>query len=286
MTATWKRLAIPGAMTALAATAIYSTGIASQNGQGGNAPSVTPVAPVVHQAPGKALGGVAHNLIGMNPGSGNVYLVRESDGSSTLLGTTQSLMSGMSRMPGTRDFYVSGGMTDGGNVYIAALGAGSVLLGNSGLGAIPGLAFDPADSTLYGTYTASVLADGLAELSSTTGLGTPIGAMGVGGLDALAVDPISGTMYASTGFFFDGSPGDVIEINKATGAATKTGVMSPQPPSTVAGMCFAPDGNAYISIGAGNGGVYSWDTGTNAITQINGAATLGAGSMSDLDVLR
>ncbi|MEM7305671.1 MAG: hypothetical protein AAF682_03320 [Planctomycetota bacterium] len=276
-------------MTALAATALYSSGIAFQNGQGGNSHMSVGATPTQQATPTKGVdvgGGVPHRLYGINPASGNVYFIDEGAGTSTQVQTTTTRISGMSKLPGTRTYYLSGGMTDGGNIYIANPGS-ALLVGNSGLGAVSGLAFDPADSRLYGTYTASVLSDGLCEINPTNGTGTPIGFMGIGGMDSLAIDPTSGTMYGSTGFFYDGSPGDVITINKVTGAATDGGQdMNPQPPSTVAGMAFAGDGSGYVSIGAGNGSVYSWDTGSNSISSIVDNATFSNGSMSDIDVAR
>jgi hypothetical protein len=267
----------------MAAAALYSSGIASQH----NSPAGAGMAPAQVQTPMKGIpvaGG--HLIFGINV-AGNVYAVDEGSGSSVLTNTTQTLMSGLSRLPGTRIYYMTGGMADGGNLYIAQPGPSSVLLGNSGVGAVPGLAFDPADSKLYGTYTASLLADGLAQISTATGAATPIGFMGAGGIDSLAISPVTGTLFGSTGFFFDGSPGDVFTINKTTGLGTKIGVMSPLPPSVVAGMAFASDGQGYISIGAGNGGVWRWNaTAPFAITVINGAATLGGGSMTDIEVGR
>ena len=52
----------------------------------------------------------------------------------------------------------TGGDCEDNCVYIANPGS-AILVGNSGLGAIPGLAFDPADGKCYGTYTAAVLSD-------------------------------------------------------------------------------------------------------------------------------
>ena len=121
--------------------------------------------------------------------------------------------------------------------------------------------------------------------SGVLGTATSIGPMGAtSGVDALAIDPTTGTMYGSTGFFYDGDPGDVFTFDKATGAGTDTGVdMTPTASCTVAGMAFAPDGTGYVSIGCGVGDIYEWDLSTHTITPllfgVGGASISGLGFM-------
>jgi hypothetical protein len=273
----------------LAAAALYSSGLA---GQGGNSAASAGVVPVQSSTPGTALGSAGHTLAAISNQSGNtvVYQVDTTTGTSTPKATYAGKnSSGASLQPGTRNLFISGGMTDGGNIYLAA-GTDSVLVGPSGFSAISGLAWNPAGTTLYGTVTVSVLADGVVTINPLTGAATLLGPMGggIGGIDSLAFNPATGVLFGSTGFFFDGSPGDEITINPATGAATKTGVMTPAPSCTVAGMDFDSDGTGYVSIGcgAGSGGnVYAWNPTTNQITLIVNASG-SAGSVSAVEVIR
>lgn len=282
-----KSTLVPGA-TILAAATMVSLGVAAQ-GQGGNAsvggPSIAPPATTV--TPSKAQGGVAHSLVGISPQGLNTtaYSISTATGVATNLGNVGvDHGSGLSRQPGTRDFYIGGGMQDGGNIYLGALGT-SVLIGPSGFGAIPGLAWDPAGTHLYGTTTVAVLADGLVEINPLTGGATVVGNMGIGGIDAIAFNPTTGTLYGSTGFFYDGNPGDVITINPATGQATDTFQdMTPIPPCTVAGMAFDPQGTGYVSIGCFGGQVYEWNLATNGLTLLSTGSS--GFSMSDIELLR
>jgi hypothetical protein len=273
----------------LAAATLYSVGLAGQGGNSAASAGVTPVQnPLVTPS---AEAGPAAKLLVISPQGGGTtgYEVDTSPAGSSVIGTATAHLSGLARQPGTRTFFASGGMTDGGNIYTLQP-AGATLIGPSGFAAVSGLAWNGTGSALYGTVTVAVLADGLVQINPLTGAATLVGPMGggIGGIDSLGFDPTTNTLYGSTGFFFDGSPGDEIVINPATGAASKTGVMSPTPTCTVAGMTFTSTGTGYISIGcgAGSGGdVYSWNPATNSITLITNATGF-AGSASGVEVLR
>jgi hypothetical protein len=278
--------------TMLSAATLGSVALAFQGGTGGNNAASAGVVPTQEAIGGGTSDvGPAGVLAGISPQGGNtvVYRIFTSPPSATVVSSPPVHLSGLARQPGTRNYFASGGMTDGGNLY-QLTGSGVLMLGASGFSAVSGLAWNPAGTTLYGTTTVSILADGLITLNPLTGAGTLVGPMGggVGGIDALGFDPVSNTLFGSTGFFFDGSPGDEIVINPATGAASKTGVMSPTPTCTVAGMGFSSTGTGYISIGCGpgsGGNIYSWNPTTNAISLIINASA-GAGSVSGVDVVR
>jgi len=285
-----KKLFAAGA-TLLSAATLYSAGLAGQ-GQGGNSAASAGVVPTQSAIGGSSSAAGPAGVLGVispQGGGTTAYKVTTAPATSTSVASFTPHLSGLARLPGTRNYYASGGMTDGGNLYLLT-GSGALGIGASGFSAVPGLAWNPAGTALYGTTTVSILADGLITLNPATGAGTLVGPMGggVGGIDSLAFDPTTGTLYGSTGFFFDGSPGDEIVINPATGAAAKTGVMSPVPTCTVAGMGFSLSGVGYISIGcgAGSGGnVYSWNPTTNGISLIINA-TGAAGSASGVEVVR
>jgi hypothetical protein len=283
-----KRVLLPAALTTLAAAWAVSLGVA-QDGNGGNRgtsgnqPAVTPSGA---DAPSgnlfAALGGGVTT---------DAYLLQHTPFSNllTLPGFFATNLSGLSNLPGTLIFSMSGGMGDGGNIYHFLPSGAFVGVGASGFAGVPGLAWNPTGSTLYGTATVSILADGVISINPLTGAGTLVGPMGsgIGGIDAIAFQPTTGTLFGSTGFFFDGSPGDEIVINPATGAASKTGVMSPVPTCTVAGMAFDDAGTGYISIGCGpgsGGNIYSWNPTTNAITLL-GNANGSAKSVTDIEAL-
>jgi hypothetical protein len=278
--------------TMLSAATLYSVGVAYQGGTGGNNAASAGVVPT--QAPiggGSSAVGPAQSLIVISPQGGSTvgYHVNVPTGTSTVEGSAPVHGSGLARQPGTRNYYMSGGMTDGGNFYILTA-TSALLIGPTGFSAVSGMAWNAAGTELYGTTTVAILADGLVSINPLTGAASLIGPMGggVGGIDSLGFDPTTNTLYGSTGFFFDGSPGDEIVINPATGAASKTGVMSPTPTCTVAGMTFSDSGVGYISIGcgAGSGGnVYSWNPATNGIALITNA-TGGAGSASGVEIFR
>ena len=278
--------------TVLSAATLGSVALAVQGGTGGNNAASAGVVPTQEAIGGGTSDvGPAGALAAISPQGANtvVYRVLTTPPSATVVSSPTVHLSGLARQPGTRNYFASGGMTDGGNLY-QLTGSGVLMIGASGFGAVSGLTWNPAGTTLYGTTTVSILADGLITLNPLTGAGTLVGPMGggIGGIDSLGFDPVTNTMFGSTGFFFDGSPGDEIVINPATGAASKTGVMSPTPTCTVAGMGFSNTGTGYISIGCGpgsGGNIYSWNPTTNAISLIINASS-GAGSVSGVDVVR
>jgi len=278
--------------TMLSAATLGSVALAFQGGTGGNNAASAGVVPTQEAiGGGTSAVGPAAVLAGISPQGAStvVYRIFTSPASASIVSSSPTHLSGLARQPGTRNYLATGGMTDGGNLY-QLTGTGALLLGATGFSAVPGLAWNPSGTTLYGTTTVSILADGLITINPLTGAGTLVGPMGggVGGIDSLAFDPVSGTLFGSTGFFFDGSPGDEIVINPATGAGSKTGVMSPTPTCTVAGMGFSATGTGYISIGCGpgsGGNIYSWNPTTNAISLIINASG-GAGSVSGVDVVR
>lgn len=285
-----KRILVPASLTVLTAAWAVSLGVA-QDGTGGNrgTPQVDNQPAATTPSGADAPTGNFLAALGGGFATTDGYLITAAPFSSlTLPGIFPASLSGLSNLPGTFIFSMSGGMADGGNLYHFLPNGNFVGVGASGFGAVSGLAWDPAGSTLYGTVTVAALADGLITLNPLTGAGTLVGPMGgAAGIDAIAFQPTTGTLFGSTGFFFDGSPGDEIVINPATGAASKTGVMTPTPTCTVAGMAFDDAGTGYISIGcgAGSGGnIYSWDPSTNAIT-LMGNANGSAKSVTDIEAI-
>ena len=207
----------------------------------------------------------------------------------TLAGHFPANLSGLSNLPGTAIFSMTGGMGDGGNLYYSLPNGSFVGVGPSGFGAVPGLAWNPTGTVLYGTAAVSVPAAGLIFFPGGLPPASMIGPFGggIGGIDAIAFQPTTGTLFGSTGFFYDGSPGDEIVMNPATGAAAKTGVMIPEPPCTVAGMAFDDGGTGYISIGCGSGlggNIYSWNPTTNVITLL-GNANGSTKSVTDIEAI-
>ncbi len=133
-------------------------------------------------------------------------------------------LSGLARYPSATIFALSGGHADGGNCYYYAP---PTLIGPipSGVSAIPALAFNAAGNLFGSADLGGGISNGLVEISPfmpATILG-PFGG-GIVGVDALAFEPGSlFTLYGSTGFAYDGSPGDVLRFNVATGAMLDTG---------------------------------------------------------------
>jgi len=288
-----KRILLPVTLTTLTAAWAVSLGVA-QDGTGGNRGTPTvgnqPIAaPSGADAPSAnlmaALGGGATTdaiLLGVFPFS--IQL--------TIPGFFPTNLSGLSNLPGSFIFSMSGGMGDGGNIYHFLPNGNFVGVGATGFASVPGLAWVNAGTTLLGSAGVVTIGDGLIIINPLTGAGQTVSAGGtygggVGGLDCIAQNPIGGKLYGSTGFFFDGTPGDVIEINISTGTAAKTGVMSPTPSCTVAGMAFDDGGTGYISIGCGpgsGGNIYSWDTTTNSILLL-GNGTGAAKSITDIEAI-
>jgi hypothetical protein len=275
-----KRILVPASLTALTAVWAVSLGVA-QDGTGGNSG-----APTVSNQPVSTPSGAdipSGNLIaGLGGGAiTDGYLLQVAPFSNliTIPNLFPTNVSGLSNLPGTGIFSMSGGMGDGGNIYHFLPNGNFVGVGASGFSSVPGLAWVNGGATLVGSAAVAIIGDGLIAINPLTGAGATVSVGGtygggVGGIDAIAQNPVTGKLYGSTGFFFDGSPGDVIEISLATGLGVKTGVMAPIPSCTVAGMAFDDGGTGYISIGCGvgtGGDIYSWNTTTNAIALLGNA---------------
>ncbi len=285
------RYLLPAACS-MAAACLVSLGLA-QDSTGGNRGT-----PTVNQTPAAAAATPVPSgnlLAGLGGGATtDAYLIQVSPFANVLTASAlfPTNLSGLSNLPGTGIFSMSGGMGDGGNIYHFLPNGNFVGVGASGFPSVPGLAWVNGGGALLGSAGVSAIGDGLINIDPFTGAGTTISAGGtygggVGGIDAIAQNPVSGKLYGSTGFFFDGSPGDVIEINIGTGTAAKTGVMTPTPACTVAGMAFDDSGTGYISIGcgAGTGGdIHSWNTTTNVITLL-GNANGAARSVTDIEAI-
>lgn len=274
-------------LAGITALGLFSTPALAQGGTGGNAgpydhTTVIPPATFPGEAPS------SNFILGTANGGNDGVLMTFSPFSSTVLPGLFSNMSGLTNLPGTAIFSMSGGMTNGGNLFHFL--ANGTLFGPlpTGFSSVPGLAWvkSAAGTELVGSAAVSIIGDGLIKINAATGASTTSGTYGsgIGGIDAIAQDPTSGVLYGSTGFFYDGSPGDKITINIATGLATDTFTdMSPLPPCTVGGMSFDLSGQGYISIGCGGpGGVYTWNVATNAIALIG---TGSAGSMTDIQAV-
>jgi hypothetical protein len=289
-----KRILLPATLTALTAAWAVSLGVA-QDGNGGNRGTPTVSNQPVATPSGAAEVPSANLFAALGGGiTTDAYLLQHTPFANllTLPGFFPTNLSGLSNLPGTAIFSMSGGMGDGGNVYHFLPSGAFIGVGASGFNSVPGLAWVNGGAQLVGSAAVAIIGDGLININPLTGAGATISpggtyGGGIGGLDAIAQDPVSGTLFGSTGFFFDGSPGDEIVINLVTGGAMKTGVMAPIPTCTVAGMAFDNGGTGYISIGCGpgaGGNIYSWNPTTNAITLL-GNANGSAKSVTDIEAL-
>lgn len=195
-------------------------------------------------------------------------------------------LSGMDTQPGTGTVFASSGFSDGGRLFTVDLNTGAAtLVGPTGFPAVPGLAFDPNTGALYGSADTTGLgvSDGLISIDPLTGAGLAIGTYGfsganqIGGIDAIAFDPLSGVLIGASGFFFDGSAGDIFTINPVTGAATLLGQLvnasGQTPPATLAGLAFDPDGRLYGSLGSGDGRIIAIDLQTMSFEILTDAAS-------------
>jgi hypothetical protein len=283
---------LPTTLCVLSAAGLVSLGVAQHSTGGNRATQPTDQLPTATVGTSSASVPSGNLLAGIGGGvTSDGYLLSVTPFSNviTLPSIFPANISGLSNLPGTAIFSMSGGMGDGGNIYHFLPNGNFVGVGGSGFSAVSGLAWNPTGTTLLGTVTVAALADGVISINPLTGAGTLVGPMGggIGGIDAIAFNPTDGVLYGSTGFFFDGSPGDEIVINPATGAASKTGVMSPTPTCTVAGMAFDDGGTGYISIGCGpgsGGNIYSWNPATNSITLL-GNANGAAKSVTDIEAI-
>ncbi len=199
-------------------------------------------------------------------------------------------LSGLSVEPFTGTLFASSGQSSGGLLGTLDPGTGLfALIGATGATAVPGLAFAP-DGTLYGTADTDGAggSDALVRIDTSTGLATVVGplvlppATPVPGLDALAFDPRGRQLYATTGFGFDGTPGDLVRVDPASGAVTLLGSLADActgagVTGTLAGLAFDASGNLYGSLGGGDGRLIRIDVGARTF-DVLGFATVGSAS--------
>lgn len=244
-------------------------------------------------------------LIGINPATGNntnVLSIQTSPFSVSTIGTAGARLGGLDFKPGTFDLFASSGhaTVNPGSLYKVNMNTGAVSLVGSGTGfkAVPGLAFD-YDGKLFGSADTigGFDTDALISIDPDTGGGSLIGSFGsiggntVLGIDALAVDPITKVLYGASGFQFDGSPGDIFNIDKGTGVATLLGTLSEfgtssELPATLAGLAFSPNGTLFGSLGGvtggpGDGRIISVDLTSLTFSYLGDAAS---GSVADIAV--
>ncbi len=214
---------------------------------------------------------------------------------STVLGSTPvSALSGLAAEPFTGVLFASTGTMSGG--LLGTLTTNPVAfaaIGPTGFAAVPGLAFAPG-GVLFATVDTdgSGGSDSLATLDTTTGSGTLVGALlldgatPVPGVDALAFDPRTRELFATTGFAFDGSPGDLLRIDTASAAVTVLGSLTESCTgtglaNTVAGLAFDSRGALLGSLGGGDGRLISIDVDARTYDVLGFAAS---GSVSDITV--
>jgi uncharacterized protein DUF6923 len=148
----------------------------------------------------------------------------------------------------------------------------TVLVGNTGVGFLHGLARDPADGALYASNAASVLPSTLYRLDSSTGAATPIGPIGFFDVSALDFDPTTGVLYGAAG---GPSPvGALITIDVLTGAGTLVGNTR-----RINGLAFDATGALYATdydaSSTGGSALFAIDKATGAWSLI-GAMDAGA----------
>ena len=242
MKALSKLSASAGACVVLAAAALISAAIANQGtfapGHGETHTATTATPPGLEAATPSAnmlvgispIGGLSTDAILMGGISGSF-------GSTTLSGFfAPPGLSGLSNLPGTGIFSLSGGKQNGGRIYHLLPNGNFIGVGVTGFSACPGLVWGSPSGPLYGMVSTCSYpwcsyyggaGDSLAIIDPFTGATTelnPGGGLGHGltGVDAIAIDPTTGIMYGSTGYPYDGSPGDVIVIDTTTGLGTDT----------------------------------------------------------------
>lgn len=282
------RYAIPSCM-AIGIT-LAASPAAAQGGIGGNA---GPGLPVASGSPSGADAATATLMIGLSGSTDGVLMSLNPFSVVTTIPGMFTDMSGLSWLPGSAIFSMTGGHADNGNLY-HLLGSGLLVgpIPTTGYSTISGLSWVNGGSMLVGTGSngISFVTDRLVYINAFTGACTDNGPLGgaIDGVDSLAQNPLTGTVYMSTGYAYDGSPGDILTVNLATGLGSDTGQdFSPMPNCTVAGMSFDLGGTGYISIGcgAGNGGnVYSWNPSGTAISLLGNGTGFSA-SMNDIQAL-
>lgn len=205
-------------------------------------------------------------------------------------------LSGLDHQPATGVLFASGGNTDGGNLYtIDTETASAGLVGPTGFPNVPGLAFG-LDGKLFGAAHVSgptLNANGLILIDCITGTATAIGPFGsfagfeIRGMNALAVEPHTGRLIGSTNAAYDGTTGEMWEIDTATGAAMPLGALveattGNPPTATVAGLTFDETGQLFASFGGGDGRIAAVDLATVTFTIIGQASQ--SGSISDISI--
>ena len=264
-----KHLLVPASIAGLAVTTAVSMGLA-QDGTGGNRGTpTTPSRTLALAAPGGADTPTVNLLLISTAGGANLTLMNATTGA--VLVTYPGILgnaSGLSNLPGTLIFTMTGGMAIGGTVSHLLPNGSIINVGPSGFASVPGCEW--AEDILYGSAESSLIGDTLVVIDPFSGFATPVGGgygSGIAGIDCLGFDTTSGILWASTGFFYDGSPGDEIIIDRFTGLAFDTGVDmldagGAGPSCTVASMTFdILHGHGYIGIGCGVGDVYRWQPG-------------------------
>ncbi|MCZ6596267.1 MAG: hypothetical protein O7B99_01365 [Planctomycetota bacterium] len=209
------------------------------------------------------------------------------------------LLTGMTKQPGPALlFSFSSTFADGGLVYHLLPGGAFVLAGPGvGGGSMAGLAYDQTGA-LWTSADSVGFNDAFYSVDVVSGVATLVGSYGSGicGVDGIADDPTTNVMYGFTGFCFDGSPGDVLIIDKLSGVAVDTGIdltdsSGNLPVCSVVGASFSADGTGYASIGCHYGQVIQFNT-TGVVPfqfQVLGNPFLGfglaGGSMTDIAVI-
>jgi hypothetical protein len=232
----------------------------------------------------------AVSLIGTNPVGGTagtgILNIQTVPFSVSPIGTAGGgeILSGLDFDFRTRTLFASsgGGGTHPGSLFRINLNTGTAtLIGATGLGAVPGLAFD-LDGTLFGSTAGE--ASSLIRINPSTGVGSSVGAIGFDFVDAIAVDPVTGLLYGVGDFLGE----RLISINKATGTGTSLGFLTDPsgalPPSAIVGLTFDSRGNLFGSLGgfpggAAAGSIISIDRNTLKFTILGDAAN---GAVSDI----
>jgi hypothetical protein len=203
------------------------------------------------------------------------------------MGTVQGeMLSGLDMQPGTGLLFASSGNNGAHNGSLFTLepttGTATLIGSIGGIASVPSIAFD-SDGTLYGSGF-----DGLIRINPATAAPTIVGFFGssggltIRGIDGIAIDPQTGTMYGTSNNLFDGTPGDLFTISKATGAAMRVGQLRAGTqllPNSLAGLAFDPAGSLYGSLGGGDGRIISINVSTLSYSFLGDAA---AGSVSAL----
>jgi len=190
-------------------------------------------------APVSAVPGLAVSpdgtLFGTTSGIANLLKIDAASGAGfSLGGTTLASLEAIA-------FDLSGvlfGLTFGGSlVTIDTATVAITTVGSTGSSGWAGMAFDPADGTLFasrGGFAADP--DGIYTINPATAVPTKIGDTGLGGATPDLHFDNAGTLFGSKGG--GGSAGDLITINKATAAGTVIGSFGV---ASVSGLGSFPD---------------------------------------------